>query len=178
MFRIYVYCIQDGSFCVKRGVSLWKCYGRKLWTSSTCSTWKTHLKSAVLLFLIDILFLLLSLWSKWTFYKLLLDQRALQLHVLTPARFDLLCVCLCLSTSDDLFSLSYCPGKTLVIGASYVALECGGFLAGLGLDVTVMVRSILLRGFDQDMANRAGEHMEDHGVKFLRKYVPVKVSVK
>ncbi|XP_016119538.1 thioredoxin reductase 1, cytoplasmic-like, partial [Sinocyclocheilus grahami] len=42
-------------------------------------------------------------------------------------------------TSDDLFSLPYCPGKTLVIGASYVALECGGFLAGLGLDVTVMV---------------------------------------
>lgn len=64
-----------------------------------------------------------------------------------------------------------------MIGASYVALECGGFLAGLGLDVTVMVRSILLRGFDQDMANRAGEHMEEHGVKFLRKYVPVKVSV-
>lgn len=77
--------------------------------------------------------------------------------------------------SDDLFSLSYCPGKTLVIGASYVALECGGFLAGLGLDVTIMVRSILLRGFDQDMANRAGEHMEEHGIKFLRKYVPVKV---
>ncbi|KAM7006305.1 thioredoxin reductase 3 isoform 1-T1 [Tautogolabrus adspersus] len=79
-------------------------------------------------------------------------------------------------TSDDLFSLSYCPGKTLVIGASYVALECGGFLAGLGLDVTIMVRSILLRGFDQDMANRAGEHMEEHGVKFLRKFVPVKVE--
>ncbi|XP_078103815.1 thioredoxin reductase 3 isoform X1 [Sander vitreus] len=79
-------------------------------------------------------------------------------------------------TSDDLFSLPHCPGKTLVIGASYVALECGGFLAGLGLDVTIMVRSILLRGFDQDMANRAGEHMEEHGVKFLRKYVPVKVE--
>uniref|UniRef100_A0A8C7XYG8 thioredoxin-disulfide reductase (NADPH) n=1 Tax=Oryzias sinensis TaxID=183150 RepID=A0A8C7XYG8_9TELE len=79
-------------------------------------------------------------------------------------------------TSDDLFSLPYCPGKTLVIGASYVALECGGFLAGLGLDVTVMVRSILLRGFDQDMANRAGDHMEEHGVKFIRKFVPVKVG--
>lgn len=83
----------------------------------------------------------------------------------------------CLSNSDDLFSLSYCPGKTLVVGASYVALECGGFLAGLGLDVTVMVRSILLRGFDQDMANRAGAYMEEHGVKFIRRFVPVKVSV-
>ena len=42
-------------------------------------------------------------------------------------------------TSDDLFSLPYSPGKTLVIGASYVALECAGFLRGIGLDVTVMV---------------------------------------
>ena len=52
-------------------------------------------------------------------------------------------------TSDDIFSLPAPPGKTLVVGASYVALECAGFLAGLGFDVTVMVRSILLRGFDQ-----------------------------
>lgn len=51
-------------------------------------------------------------------------------------------------SSDDLFSLKKNPGKTLVIGASYVALECAGFLAGLGFDTTVMVRSILLRGFD------------------------------
>jgi thioredoxin reductase (NADPH) len=40
------------------------------------------------------------------------------------------------------------PGKTLIIGASYIALECGGFLTGFGLDTTIMVRSILLRGFD------------------------------
>jgi thioredoxin reductase (NADPH) len=51
-------------------------------------------------------------------------------------------------TSDDLFSMKKVPGKTMVIGASYVALECAGFLTGLGHDTTVMVRSILLRGFD------------------------------
>jgi thioredoxin reductase (NADPH) len=51
-------------------------------------------------------------------------------------------------TSDDLFSLKKAPGKTLVVGASYVALECAGFLTSLGYDTTVMVRSILLRGFD------------------------------
>ncbi|KAM6121202.1 thioredoxin reductase 3 isoform 2-T2 [Pterocles gutturalis] len=79
-------------------------------------------------------------------------------------------------TSDDLFSLPYCPGKTLVVGASYVALECAGFLAGLGLDVTVMVRSILLRGFDQEMAEKVGAHMETHSVKFIRKFVPVQVE--
>uniref|UniRef100_A0A2K6MCW9 thioredoxin-disulfide reductase (NADPH) n=1 Tax=Rhinopithecus bieti TaxID=61621 RepID=A0A2K6MCW9_RHIBE len=79
-------------------------------------------------------------------------------------------------TSDDLFSLPYCPGKTLVVGASYVALECAGFLAGFGLDVTVMVRSILLRGFDQEMAEKVGSYMEQHGVKFLRKFIPVMIQ--
>lgn len=51
-------------------------------------------------------------------------------------------------TSDDIFMKKTPPGKTLVIGASYVALECAGFLTALGYDVTIMVRSILLRGFD------------------------------
>ncbi len=51
-------------------------------------------------------------------------------------------------TSDDIFSLKKAPGKTLVVGASYIALECAGFLTALGYDTTVMVRSILLRGFD------------------------------
>ena len=77
--------------------------------------------------------------------------------------------------SDDLFSLPYCPGKTLVIGASYVSLECAGFLASLGLDTTVMVRSILLRGFDQQCADLIGDYMINHGVKFMRPCVPTKV---
>jgi pyruvate/2-oxoglutarate dehydrogenase complex dihydrolipoamide dehydrogenase (E3) component len=68
------------------------------------------------------------------------------------------------------------PGKTLVIGASYVALECAGFLNAFGYDTTVMVRSILLRGFDQDMANRIGNYMEKHGTKFIKDSVPVKLE--
>ncbi len=79
--------------------------------------------------------------------------------------------------SDDLFSLESPPGKTLVIGASYVALEvrdagacvhrtalidlvsrdvlwwqCAGLLTALGNPSTVMMRSVPLRGFDQEMA--------------------------
>lgn len=38
-----------------------------------------------------------------------------------------------------------------------------------------MVRSILLRGFDQEMAEKVGSYMEQHGVKFLRKFIPVMV---
>lgn len=79
-------------------------------------------------------------------------------------------------TSDDLFSLPYNPGKTLVVGASYVSLECGGFLQAFGLDVTIMVRSILLRGFDQQMAEKVGEYMQNHGIKFIRPCVPTKVE--
>jgi len=80
-------------------------------------------------------------------------------------------------TSDDLFSLQQSPGKTVVVGASYVALECAGFLNGLGLDVSVMVRSILLRGFDQEFAEKIGEYMAEEGVKFHRPCVPKKIEL-
>lgn len=79
-------------------------------------------------------------------------------------------------SSDDLFSLPKAPGKTLVVGASYVALECAGFLAGLGEDVTVAVRSILLRGFDQQCAEEIGAACHEAGVKFLRPAVPTKIE--
>jgi len=79
-------------------------------------------------------------------------------------------------SSDDLFSLPHNPGKTLLIGASYIALECAGFLAALGCDTTVMVRSILLRGFDQQMAVKIGEYMEEHGVNMIRECVPSSIE--
>lgn len=57
-----------------------------------------------------------------------------------------------------------------------MALECAGFLTALGYDTTVMVRSILLRGFDQDMANRIGAHMLGHGTKFINGATPSKLE--
>jgi len=71
-------------------------------------------------------------------------------------------------TSDDIFWRKTTPGKTLIVGASYIALECASFLHELGYDVTVMVRSILLRGFDQQCASQIGEFMEREGVRFLQ----------
>eukprot|EP00760_Papus_ankaliazontas_P004090 PhM_4_TR11688/c0_g1_i1/m.76129/K22182/TXNRD; thioredoxin reductase (NADPH) len=80
-------------------------------------------------------------------------------------------------TSDDLFRLPNDPGKMCVVGASYVALECAGFLKGIGRDTTVLIRSIPLRGYDTDMANRVVDYMEQHsGVRFLRRTVPTKVE--
>uniref|UniRef100_A0A1I8P5M2 FAD/NAD(P)-binding domain-containing protein n=1 Tax=Stomoxys calcitrans TaxID=35570 RepID=A0A1I8P5M2_STOCA len=54
-------------------------------------------------------------------------------------------------TSDDLFNRSRPPGKTLLVGAGYISMECAGFLSSFGYDVTVMVRDMILRNFDQQM---------------------------
>eukprot|EP01017_Pseudomicrothorax_dubius_P043481 TRINITY_DN724_c0_g1_i1.p1 TRINITY_DN724_c0_g1~~TRINITY_DN724_c0_g1_i1.p1 ORF type:complete len:519 (+),score=117.57 TRINITY_DN724_c0_g1_i1:89-1558(+) len=79
-------------------------------------------------------------------------------------------------SSDDIFALEKPPGKTLVIGASYVALECSGFLSGFGYDVTVLVRSVLLREYDQEMAQKIGRYMEKHGTKFIYEATPTKIE--
>jgi len=79
-------------------------------------------------------------------------------------------------SSDDVFFLDKNPGKTLCIGASYISLECAGFLAGFGNDVTVAVRSILLRGFDRECADKIGNYMKDHGVKFKMQVTPTKME--
>ncbi|KAG2431917.1 hypothetical protein HYH02_013136 [Chlamydomonas schloesseri] len=75
-------------------------------------------------------------------------------------------------TSDDIFSRPTKPGKTLVVGASYIALECAGFLRALGFEVAVMARSIFLRGFDQEIAELIGKDMERRGVRMIRPAVP------
>jgi pyruvate/2-oxoglutarate dehydrogenase complex dihydrolipoamide dehydrogenase (E3) component len=50
-------------------------------------------------------------------------------------------------TSDDLFWLKAAPGpRVLVVGASYIALECAGFLSEMVEKVDVAMRSIPLRG--------------------------------
>ncbi|NWY37961.1 TRXR2 reductase, partial [Sylvia atricapilla] len=90
-------------------------------------------------------------------------------------------------TSDDLFWLKESPGKTLPSFILYVSLECAGFLTGIGLDTTVMMRSVPLRGFDQakkticfttqqQMASLVTEHMESYGTKFLKRCFPTKVE--
>lgn len=80
-------------------------------------------------------------------------------------------------SSDDIFWMQKKPGKTLIVGASYIALECAGYLHGLGVDVTVMVRSIFLRGFDQQIANKIGDYMKKQGIKFIMKAVPTEITV-
>jgi len=80
----------------------------------------------------------------------------------------------CCKSSDDIFSMKEPPGKTLVVGASYIALETAGFISAFGFDTTVMVRSIFLRGFDQECADKIGAYMKTKGCNFVRETVPSK----
>ncbi len=70
-------------------------------------------------------------------------------------------------TSDDLFALKTPPGKTCIVGGSYIALECSGFLNSLGYETTVIARSILLRGFDRSCAEKIGSHMSATGTRII-----------
>eukprot|EP00756_Hemistasia_phaeocysticola_P000819 Hpha_TRINITY_DN10587_c0_g1::TRINITY_DN10587_c0_g1_i1::g.31425::m.31425/K00384/trxB, TRR; thioredoxin reductase (NADPH) len=79
-------------------------------------------------------------------------------------------------TSDDVFALEKHPGEVLVVGASYIALECAGFLRGIGCDVTVLMRSIPLRGFDQECAEKICEYMQEEGTEFIRGQTPTGVE--
>lgn len=55
-------------------------------------------------------------------------------------------------------------------------MECAGFLRGLGYEATVMVRSVVLREFDQQMGGLIRAALAERGVRFLDKCVPVKVD--
>jgi len=79
-------------------------------------------------------------------------------------------------TSDDIFSLKREPGKTLVVGAGYIGVECAGFLNTFGYDTTVMVRSVVLREFDQQMAQLVQDASIERGVKFLLQCKPTSVE--
>jgi len=70
-------------------------------------------------------------------------------------------------TSDDLFALNRDPGTTLVIGGGYIAVECAGFLNGLGKKVHLANRSTFLRAMDSDMAAKIVEELEDDGVNTM-----------
>lgn len=79
-------------------------------------------------------------------------------------------------TSDDIFSLKREPGKTLVVGAGYIGVECAGFLNAFGYDTTVMVRSVVLREFDRQMGDLVRDAAAERGVKFLLECKPQSVE--
>jgi mycothione reductase len=61
-------------------------------------------------------------------------------------------------TSDTIMRLDDLPKRLGIIGGGFIAVEMGHVFSGLGSDVTLFNRSnTLLRGFDQDIAERFTE---------------------
>lgn len=64
----------------------------------------------------------------------------------------------------------------LVVGASYIALECAGFLLEMGFETKIAVRSLLLRGFDRQCAEKIGSVMAEMGACFLNETVVTRID--
>ena len=71
-------------------------------------------------------------------------------------------------TSNEAFELRQLPGRILIVGGGYVAVEFAGIFAGLGAMVTLSYRGEqILRGFDDDVRSHLHEEMGRKGVRIL-----------
>lgn len=75
-------------------------------------------------------------------------------------------------SSDDIFFKKDPPGKTLVVGGGYVAVEIAGFLKGLGYETSLMTRGDYLRSFDRDMVNEVVSHLQKINVNVVPTSLP------
>ncbi len=71
-------------------------------------------------------------------------------------------------TSNEAFHLPQLPGRILIAGAGYIAVEFAGIFNGLGAETTVVYRrDKVLRGFDEDLRRRLTGEMMNKGVDFI-----------
>ena len=71
-------------------------------------------------------------------------------------------------TSNQAFFLESLPGRVIIVGGGYVAVEFAGIFNGMGAKVTQLYRGpLFLRGFDDDVRTFLAEEMRKKGVKVL-----------
>ena len=67
--------------------------------------------------------------------------------------------------SDDAFTLDVLPERALIIGGGYIASEFAGIFAGLGVKTVQAYRGDrLLKGFDPDVREKAGDIQNRNGI--------------
>lgn len=62
------------------------------------------------------------------------------------------------------------------MGGSYIAVETSGFLASLGCDTTISIRSSVLRGFDDECSKRVVSSLTKRNVKIFQPCDVLKIS--
>ena len=79
--------------------------------------------------------------------------------------------------SDDIFELEKFPSSITIIGAGYIACEFACILAGLGVDVTQLVRgSRILKGFDSESVQAIEAEMIEMGIKIEFQSKPISIT--
>ncbi len=68
-------------------------------------------------------------------------------------------------TSNEALELESLPRRMVIVGGGYIAVEFAGIFAGLGVEVTQIVRAgNILRGFDEDIREALATEMRRKGV--------------
>jgi glutathione reductase (NADPH) len=76
-------------------------------------------------------------------------------------------------TSDGFFELKERPGRVLIAGSGYVAVELAGVLGALGSEVSILVRyDGVLRSFDPMLREVLEEAMAGDGIRLETRAVP------
>ena len=70
-------------------------------------------------------------------------------------------------TSNEALDLEWRPPRIIIVGGGYIAVEFAGIFAGLGSKTSLVVRSKLLRGFDDDLGRELDDAMQRDGVDIV-----------
>ncbi len=71
-------------------------------------------------------------------------------------------------TSNEALDLPELPRRIVIVGGGYIAVEFAGIFAGMGVEVTEIIRADrILRGFDDDLRSELEREMTKRGVNIL-----------
>ena len=71
-------------------------------------------------------------------------------------------------SSNEALEIKSLPKRMVIVGGGYIAVEFAGIYAGLGSEVTEIIRADkVLRGFDEDVRDFVGAEMSKKGVNIL-----------
>jgi glutathione reductase (NADPH) len=80
-------------------------------------------------------------------------------------------------TSDGFFALPARPARVAIVGSGYIAVELAGAFAGLGSQVTVLVRQDrVLRHFDAMLSTALAREMAADGIELVTHAVPAALT--
>src|SRR5207248_2198828 len=70
-------------------------------------------------------------------------------------------------TSDEAFHLDALPRAIAILGSGYIGVEFAHIFAGFGVDVTLIRRTQVLRGFDPDVREEVERGLAGHGITLI-----------